>query len=105
MVTEAAAGAALDLLEVDHAGFDKMDRLLLSTIIDKFSGGPVGLETLAAALSEDKDTIEDVYEPYLLQQGFLQRTPRGREATLLAYEHLGRRPGQRPAQYELFTKG
>lgn len=84
------ARRALTLLEVDERGFDMMDRKILSTIIDKFAGGPVGVETLSSALSEEKDTIEDVYEPYLVQCGFLQRTPRGRMATALAYEHLGR---------------
>jgi Holliday junction DNA helicase RuvB len=77
-------------LEVDEKGFDHMDRKLLLTIIDKFGGGPVGLETLAAALNEEKDTIEDVYEPFLIQQGFLDRTPRGRQATRLSYEYFGR---------------
>jgi len=86
------ADLALGRLEVDRSGFDHMDRLILLTIIDKFSGGPVGLETLAAAVGEEKDTIEDVIEPYLLQQGYLNRTPRGRTATPLAYEHFQRRP-------------
>jgi len=84
------AHRALAMLEVDEKGFDMMDRKILSTIIDKFAGGPVGVETLSSALSEERDTIEDVYEPYLVQCGFLQRTPRGRMATALAYEHLGR---------------
>lgn len=83
-----SADQALQLLDVDHRGLDKMDRLVLLTIIDKFSGGPVGVDTLAAAIHEDKDTLEDVYEPFLLQQGFIMRTPRGREATALAYAHL-----------------
>jgi Holliday junction DNA helicase RuvB len=87
------ADQALVRLEVDQQGFDHMDRLLLETIIDKFSGGPVGLDTLAAAIGEEKDTIEDVIEPFLLQQGFLNRTPRGRVATHQAYSHLGRTPG------------
>jgi Holliday junction DNA helicase RuvB len=78
-------------LEVDAKGLDNMDRKLLLTIIDKFEGGPVGLETLAAALSEDKDTLEDVYEPFLIQEGFLDRTPRGRQATRLAYEYFSRK--------------
>jgi holliday junction DNA helicase RuvB len=86
---------ALERLEVDNAGFDQMDRQILLTIIEKFDGGPVGIETIAAAVSEPRDTIEDVYEPFLMQNGFLQRTPRGRIATRLAYEHLGvRRPRQ-----------
>jgi Holliday junction DNA helicase RuvB len=80
---------ALDKLEVDHAGLDRVDRVLLTSIIKKYGGGPVGLDTIAASTGEDTDTIEDVYEPYLLQLGFLQRTPRGRIATRLAYEHLG----------------
>ena len=83
------AGAALDLLEVDHAGLDRLDREILSTICDRFSGGPVGLSTLAVAVQEEPDTIEDVYEPYLLQRGFLMRTPRGRCATVHAFRHLG----------------
>ncbi len=80
---------ALVMLEVDEKGFDAMDRKILSTIIEKFQGGPVGVETLSSALSEEKETLEDVYEPYLLQCGFIQRTPRGRMATALAYDHLG----------------
>lgn len=89
VITEQVASAALDLLDVDRLGLDHTDRRILLTIIEKFSGGPVGLETLAAALSEDVGTLEDVYEPYLLKKGFLQRTPRGRMATELAYHHLG----------------
>jgi Holliday junction DNA helicase RuvB len=80
---------ALSAMEVDNMGFDDMDRKLLLTIIEKYSGGPVGLETLASSIREEKDTIEDVYEPYLLQEGFIERTPRGRMATRLAYEHFG----------------
>ncbi len=80
---------ALSAMEVDKMGFDDMDRKLLLTIIEKYSGGPVGLETLASSIREEKDTIEDVYEPYLLQEGFIERTPRGRMATRLAYEHFG----------------
>jgi len=83
------AGAALDLLEVDHAGLDRLDREILSIVCTQFSGGPVGLSTLAVAVQEESDTIEDVYEPYLLQRGFLQRTPRGRCATVHAFRHLG----------------
>ena len=97
------ADQALGRLEVDKQGFDQMDRLLLETIIDKFSGGPVGLDTLAAAIGEEKDTIEDVIEPYLLQQGFINRTPRGRVATHLAYSHLGRTPGTATQPGSLFT--
>ena len=92
-VTRQVARDALALLQVDEAGFDKMDRALLLTIIDKFAGGPVGLETLAAAVGEERDTIEDVYEPFLIQEGFLARTPKGRVATALAYEHFERRVG------------
>ncbi len=90
VVTRSVALGALELLEIDAAGFDKMDRAILSAVIDKFGGGPVGVETLAAAIGEEPDTIEEVYEPYLLQEGFLMRTPRGRAATDRAYKHLGR---------------
>ena len=90
--TSTVAAAALDLLEVDHVGLDRLDRELLSTICSRFSGGPVGLSTLAVAVGEEADTIEDVYEPYLLQRGFLQRTPRGRCATAHAFRHLGLPP-------------
>ena len=98
------AEAALALFEVDHRGLDLMDRKLLLTIIEKFDGGPVGIESLASALGEERDTLEDVYEPYLIQEGFLQRTSRGRMATRLAYEHLGRIWQERPsgAQGSLF---
>jgi Holliday junction DNA helicase RuvB len=82
---------ALRMLQVDSVGLDKMDTMLVLTLIDKFSGGPVGVETLAAAIGEEKDTIEDVYEPFLIQAGFVQRTPRGRMATPLAYAHFGRK--------------
>jgi Holliday junction DNA helicase RuvB len=92
-VTQAVARDALRLLQVDEAGFDKMDRALLLAIIDKFAGGPVGLETLAAAIGEERDTIEDVYEPFLIQEGFLARTPKGRVATAIAYGYFGRRAG------------
>lgn len=88
-ITEDVANYALDLLDVDKCGLDQTDRTLLMTIIEKFDGGPVGLDTLAASLSEDSGTIEDVYEPYLLKNGFIQRTPRGRIVTDLAYAHLG----------------
>ena len=95
VITREAADAALRALEVDEQGLDRMDRRLLLTIIDNFRGGPVGIETLAASLSEDKDTLEDVYEPYLIQQGYLCRTARGRTATEAAHRHLGRpQPGQ-----------
>lgn len=88
-ITLEVANFALDLLEVDSYGLDKLDRRILQTMICNFQGGPVGLETLAAAIGEDAGTLEDVYEPYLLQNGFLGRTPRGRIATAAAYEHLG----------------
>lgn len=88
-ITYDVACFALNLLEVDQYGLDKIDRRILQTMIVNFQGGPVGLETLAAAIGEDSGTLEDVYEPYLLQNGFLNRTPRGRMASVLAYEHLG----------------
>jgi Holliday junction DNA helicase RuvB len=88
-IDAAAAGAALDLLEVDHEGLDRLDREILTMVCTQFGGGPVGLSTLAVAVQEEQDTIEDVYEPYLLQRGFLQRTPRGRTATPHAFRHLG----------------
>jgi Holliday junction DNA helicase RuvB len=90
-ITRNLVESSMTRLEVDEKGFDHMDRRLMLTIIDKFEGGPVGLETLAAALSEEKDTLEDVYEPFLIQEGFLDRTPRGRQATRLAYEYFGRK--------------
>lgn len=90
-----------DRLEIDHAGLDEMDRRLLSVIVDHYEGGPVGVETLAAALAEPRDTLEDVYEPYLLQQGYIGRTPRGRVATAKAYEHLGKAM-LAPSQRRLF---
>ena len=90
VITKEVAEYALDLLEVDRLGLDKGDRALLETIADKFGGGPVGLDTIAAALGEDSGTIEDVYEPYLIQNGLIERTPRGRAITRLAYEHLHR---------------
>ena len=89
IITQPVAVKALSKLEIDHIGLDEIDHKVLHTIIDKFNGGPVGLDTIAAAISEEADTIMDVYEPYLLQLGFLERTPRGRLATQLAYEHLG----------------
>ena len=88
-ITEEIADLALDLLEVDRYGLDQTDRLILNTMIEKFTGGPVGLDTLAAAIGEDAGTIEDVYEPYLIKRGFLNRTPRGRVVTDLGYRHLG----------------
>jgi len=92
-ITKPVTEEALRMLEVDPIGLDKMDTMLLLSLLDKFAGGPVGVETLAAAIGEEKDTIEDVYEPFLIQAGFIQRTPRGRVATQLAYEHFNRRPG------------
>lgn len=88
-ITKEVADYALELLDVDKDGLDKNDRLILSTIIHKFSGGPVGLETIAASIGEDAGTLEDVYEPYLIQNGFINRTPRGRVATVAAYKNLG----------------
>jgi Holliday junction DNA helicase RuvB len=88
VITKEVADSGLKMLEVDEQGLDFMDRTLLLTIIEKFDGGPVGLDTLAAAISEEKDTIEDVYEPFLIQCGYLERTPRGRKATRLAYQHF-----------------
>ena len=92
VVTAQAAAEALDLLEVDGVGLDRLDREILRTICEKFGGGPVGLSTLAAAIGEEQDTLEDVYEPYLIQLGLIERTPRGRAATVRAYTHLGLEP-------------
>ena len=89
VITEEVANYALNLLDVDTYGLDHIDRMILLTMIEKFQGGPVGLETLAASIAEDAGTLEDVYEPYLLKNGFIQRTPRGRVVTELAYKHLG----------------
>ena len=96
--------SAVKMLEIDKKGFDKMDRQILSAIIDKFGGGPVGIESLAASLHEEKDALEDVYEPYLMQEGFIQRTPRGRVATQSAYEHMGKiyKGNQNSVQEKLF---
>ena len=101
VITRDVASRGLDMLEIDSKGFDKMDRRLLLTIIDKYGGGPVGIEALASSLHEERDAIEDLYEPYLLQEGYLNRTPRGRVATRLAYEHL-ERPVPARNQEELF---
>jgi Holliday junction DNA helicase RuvB len=101
VITREVARDALTLLEVDSLGLDDIDRRVLQTIIEKFEGGPVGLDTIGAALSEEPDTIMDVVEPYLLQLGFLDRTPRGRVATRRAYEHLGIEY-EEPAQPGLF---
>ena len=102
MITREVAVKALDLLGVDAKGLDEMDRRLLETLIDKFDGGPVGLNNLGAALSEETDTLEEVYEPYLIQEGLLVRTPRGRQATVRAYLHLGKTPPKNAAQNTLF---
>jgi holliday junction DNA helicase RuvB len=96
-IDEPTAQAALELLEVDHYGFDEVDRRLLLTIIEKYQGGPVGVNTLAAVLAEEPDAIEEIYEPFLMQIGFLNRTPRGRVATQLAYDHFGITPSRRQA--------
>jgi Holliday junction DNA helicase RuvB len=88
-ISDEVTRAAMKLLEVDDLGFDEVDRTLLRTIIDKFGGGPVGVNTIAAAINEDKDAIEDMYEPFLIQAGFLDRTPRGRVATARAYQYFG----------------
>jgi Holliday junction DNA helicase RuvB len=102
-ITDEVAQAALDLLDVDPLGFDVMDRKLLLTIIEKFDGGPVGVESLAAALGEERGTIEDVIEPYLIQQGFVMRTARGRVATRIAYQHFGLKvPERTSSNLELF---
>ncbi len=103
IVTSTIADAALDMLDVDAAGLDLMDRKLLAAVIDKFGGGPVGVDNLAAAIGEARDTIEDVLEPFLIQQGYLQRTPRGRVATPAIYRHLGL--GLPSGQNELWKDG
>jgi len=90
VITEGVASDGLAMLEIDSKGFDKMDRRILLTIIDKFGGGPVGIESLSSAIHEEKDAIEDLYEPFLIQEGYLNRTPRGRVATAIAYRHVGR---------------
>jgi Holliday junction DNA helicase RuvB len=104
IVTEDVAKSAMDMLDVDPNGFDAMDRRLLQTIISKFDGGPVGIESLAAAVGEERGTIEDVLEPYLIQQGYMMRTARGRVATNSAYLHFGLTPPvrERPAELPLF---
>jgi Holliday junction DNA helicase RuvB len=91
-INQTLAQAALKMLDVDPEGFDLMDRKLLEAVVHRFDGGPVGLDNIAASIGEERDTIEDVIEPYLIQQGYLQRTPRGRIATLAAYRHLGVAP-------------
>ena len=101
-IGESIADAALDLLEVDREGFDTLDRKLLTAIIERFDGGPVGIDSLAAALGEERDTLEDVTEPFLIQQGFLVRTARGRMATRASYLHFGIKPPERAATLPLF---
>ncbi len=89
VITHSVAEKALNILEVDRKGLDKMDRQIMLTIIEKFDGGPIGVETLSSALCEEKDTLEEVYEPFLIQSGYINRTPKGRVATRLAYSHFG----------------
>ncbi len=103
-VTREVADAALSMLDVDGSGLDVMDRKLLSTVLTKFAGGPVGVDNLAAAIGEERDTIEDVLEPYLIQQGFLQRTSRGRVATALSFRHFGLTPPAATGGADLFTE-
>jgi Holliday junction DNA helicase RuvB len=102
VVDKAVADGALTMLGVDEYGLDDMDRRIMLTIVDKFEGGPIGLETLATVVCEEKTTLEDVYEPFLIQSGFLKRTPRGRVATLKAYEHFGRKAPRHAIQQSLF---
>ena len=103
-IDKSVASTALDMLSIDKNGFDHMDRRLLTTMIEKFDGGPVGIDSLAAAISEERDTIEDVLEPYLIQQGFIQRTPRGRVITQFAYRHFGLEPSQNSEDLFQFDK-
>jgi Holliday junction DNA helicase RuvB len=103
-ITRNVADAALSMLDVDGAGLDVMDRKLLQTVLQKFAGGPVGVDNLSAAIGEERDTIEDVLEPFLIQQGYLQRTSRGRVATALSYRHFGLSPPTPGAAGELFTE-
>jgi holliday junction DNA helicase RuvB len=100
VITREVAMHALDMLDIDHEGLDRMDRQIMLTIIEKFNGGPIGLDTLAAAVCEEKDTIEDVYEPFLIQQGYIKRTPRGRVATKTAYTHFKIRQDQEPEEIQ-----
>ena len=102
IINREVANSALEMMEVDGKGLDKMDHKLLLAMIEKYSGGPVGIESLAASISEEKDTIEDVLEPYLIQSGFIQRTPRGRIATPMAYEHFNKIPPKQGKQKNLF---
>jgi holliday junction DNA helicase RuvB len=103
-VTKEVADAALKMLDVDHIGLDVMDRKLLLAVLEKFGGGPVGIENLASAIGEERDTIEDVLEPFLIQQGYLQRTPRGRMATVLTYRHFGAAPPAGRASGDLWRE-
>jgi len=103
VITLQTAAEALKMLDIDAKGFDLMDRKLLMTLIERFDGGPAGLDNLAAAIGEARDTIEDVIEPYLIQQGYLMRTPRGRVAGRTAYEHYGLKPPERPENPDLFS--
>ncbi len=105
VITREVADAALAMLDVDQLGLDLMDRRLLLAVIEKFAGGPVGVESLAAAIGEERDTIEDVLEPYLIQQGYLQRTPRGRMATMAAFRHFGLAAPRRGDTPELWNDG
>jgi len=100
-INKEVALAALEMLEVDSCGFDEIDRKILLTIIKKFNGGPVGIKAIAAAINEEKETIESIYEPFLIQSGFIDRTPKGRKATAKAYEHFGI-PYNNPEQKKLF---
>ncbi|MFN2591251.1 MAG: Holliday junction branch migration DNA helicase RuvB [Candidatus Dormibacteria bacterium] len=103
VIDAAAVKATMEMLSVDEAGLDQLDRRILSTMIDKYGGGPVGVDTLAVSISEERETLEDVFEPFLIQLGFLARTPRGRVATALAYRHLGLAPPARADQPDLFA--
>ena len=105
VISRAVANDGLAMLDVDGSGLDVMDRKLLRTVLDKFDGGPVGIDNLAAAIGEERDTIEDVLEPFLIQQGFLQRTPRGRVATASSYRHFGLTPPREAANPDLFADG
>ncbi len=105
MITEAIAKEALDMLRIDRCGLDRMDRKILRTIIYNYRGGPVGIDALSVTVNEEKDTIEEVYEPYLIQEGYIIRTPRGRMATEKAYHHLGIRKGEGPPLQEELFKG
>ena len=104
VINRPVTDAALKMLGVDEKGLDKMDRKILLTIIEKFDGGPVGVDTLSTVVGEERDTLEDVYEPYLMQEGYLNRTPRGRMATRLAYEHFNLSPNRQVQQPELFEQ-